>query len=419
MAKTINDIQRSISIGSDPPSDDTDINSGSINVAVTKTNDDFNPTQSQIQERVKFIKRGHESGIMNDTTQSSVVIRHDGQINVSSNRYAQYKLNPSGKVVEQSLESVSLTNRRKISTDDIVLNEHKLNPFLYELTDVKKLTNAYNDNMLVGNFCLFGSVLTFAWEMNLKRYVLIRRPARMPVFSPVLNVPEINTGLGVTDPLKIDEDILAKSTKGYQVNAVVSDSRSLIGKEGQVRYGTNGSYITYGDEGSIGSSSSGGSSGSITLTGNTNAEMCWNFLKSNGFTDEGAAGVIGNLMQESQCNPEVAEEAMGGGTTFKVDGMTGYGIVQWTDASRQQGLLNKAAAMGKPVSDLGVQLAYMKDEAQQYGVWEPCKKATDVHTATKIWHDEYERSNDYDALGGIQNRYDYADDAYRAFGKHS
>ena len=249
MAKTIEDVQYSMTIGNEPPSNDTNKVNEPINASISKE-PNFNVTQSEIQETAKYIKRGHETGIMNDTTRSSIVIRHNGQINVSSNRYAQYKLNPSGKVIEEALESVSLSNRRKIHTDDLIVNEHKLNPYLYELTDMKKLMTAYNDDMRVGNFCLFGSVLTMSWEMNLKRYVLIRRPARMPMFSPVLNVPEINTGLGITDPLKIDETLLAKSTKGYQVNAVVSDAKSLIGKEGQARFGTNaGNIINYGDSG--------------------------------------------------------------------------------------------------------------------------------------------------------------------------
>lgn len=248
MAKTLDEIQRQRTIGTDPPSDDTDINTGNINAQIAGSDDDFNPTQSQIQEAVKFIKRGHESGLINDTTQSSIVIRHNGQINLSSSRYAQYKVNPTGKTVEESLESLAVTNRRKVQTDDMVLNEHKLNPYLYELTDIKKLTTAYNDDMVVGNFCLFGSVLTLAWEMNLKRYVLIRRPARIPMFSPMLNIPEINTGLGVTDPFRIDEDLLAKSTKGYQVNAVVSDSKSLIGKEGQSRWGNTNTSVSFSND---------------------------------------------------------------------------------------------------------------------------------------------------------------------------
>lgn len=262
--------------------------------------------------------------------------------------------------------------------------------------------------MVVGNFCLFGSVLTLAWEMNLKRYVLIRRPARIPMFSPMLNVPEINTGLGVTDPFRIDEDLLAKSTKGYQVNAVVSDSKSLIGKDGQTRWGDTNSSVSF-------SSSTGTPSGNITLQGNSNVEMIWNFLKSEGFTDEGAAGVIGNLMQESQCNPTLSENDERSGADLVIDGKTGYGLVQWTSIDRQQKLAMTAAALGKPASDMGVQLAFMKQEATEYGVWDRCKTCTDVHEATKIWHDNYEISNDYNALGGIQNRYDYADTVYNIY----
>lgn len=408
MAKTLEEIQRSMTIGTEPPSDDNDKNDGSLNVAITKTNEEFNPTQSQIQERVKFIKRGHESALMNDTTRSSVVIRHDGQINVSANRYAQYKLNPSGKIVEEALESVALSNRRKVQTDDMVLNEHKLNPYLYELTDMKKLATAYNDSMFVGNFCLFGSVLTMSWDMNLKRYVLIRRPARMPMFSPVLNVPEINTGLGVTDPLKIDEDILAKSTKGYQVNAVISDSNSLIGKEGQARFGTNaGNIIQYGDGSTV-------STASVNLKGNSNAEMIWNFLKAEGFTDEGAAGILGNLEQESNCNPAKAEGVYDR-DVYEIPPTGGYGICQWTTKDRVDGLIRMAAQMGKPVYDMSVQLAFMRQEASDpnsiFYCWDEMKKSTSIESATALWQTAFERAGQPE----MSSRLQYAQDFYNAY----
>ena len=35
-----------------------------------------------------------------------------------------------------------------------------------------------------------GTVLVKAWEPTLKKYVLIRRPMRMPVFSTTLDVPD-------------------------------------------------------------------------------------------------------------------------------------------------------------------------------------------------------------------------------------
>src|SRR6202030_2946786 len=48
--------------------------------------------------------------------------------------------------------------------------------------------------------------------------------------------------------------------------------------------------------------------GPITLTGNGNAQQIWNFLTSNlvGLDAIGAAGVLGNMAQESQLNPSEA-----------------------------------------------------------------------------------------------------------------
>ena len=210
----------------------TEVDVSGITATIGKLTEEFNQTRKQVEEMSKFIQRGHEAGIMNDTTHSSVVVRHTGQINLSASIYSSYKLNPNGKAIESSMESVILSNRRKLSINDVVVNEHKLNPYLYDFTDMKKVSITQNNNLGVGNLCLFGSVLVKAWERNLKRYVMIRRPARIPMFSNILNIPEIDKGLGVTDPLKIDEELLAKSSKGYQVNAVVSDSESLINKPG-------------------------------------------------------------------------------------------------------------------------------------------------------------------------------------------
>ena len=210
----------------------TEADVSEITATIGKLTEEFNQTRKQIEEMSKFIQRGHEAGLMNDTTHSSIVVRHTGQINLSASTYSSRKLNPNGKSVESTMESVALSNRNKLSVNDIVINEHKLNPYLYELTDMKKISITQNNNLIVGNFCVMGTVLTKAWERNLKRYTLLRRSFRGPLFSHVLNIPEINNGLGVTDPLKIDEELVAKSSKGYQVNAVVSDSESLINKPG-------------------------------------------------------------------------------------------------------------------------------------------------------------------------------------------
>ena len=208
-------------------------------VGLSKVHDSDTLRLRDIVEVSNSLIGGKEKGLINERTKSSIVIRQNGQINLASTKYSQYKLNPSGKTVEESLESVTVTNRKKFSVDDLVINEHKINPFLYELTDMKDISSYQNDHMLVGNFTVFGTVLVKAWEPELKRYVLIRRLARMPMFSPLLNVPEINPGLNISDPLKVDHNILAKSEKGYQVNKPLKDRNSLIGKEGVDRAGIN------------------------------------------------------------------------------------------------------------------------------------------------------------------------------------
>lgn len=152
------------------------------------------------------------------------------------------------------------------------------------------------------------------------------------------------------------------------------------------------------------SDSSGGTPG-----GSSNEEYIWSWLKAAGFSDAGAAAVMGNLRQEAGADFNFGSTEDGSGA-FKVDGKTGFGIVQWTSADRQQGLLDMANHLGKSVYDRDVQLNYMLQEMQERGVLDEVKNATNVESATKVFHDRVEGSDDYNAFGGIQHRYDYANE---------
>lgn len=79
------------------------------------------------------------------------------------------------------------------------------------MTDFVQVTTGESavPNAVVGNFCVMGTVLVKSWEPELKRYVMIRRPARMPLFSPSIKPPEIMSGLGITDSTKAQSDINA------------------------------------------------------------------------------------------------------------------------------------------------------------------------------------------------------------------
>jgi hypothetical protein len=151
-----------------------------------------------IKKEVIHADRTKDKGIVNEKTGSSMLIRENGDVSLASNTTAQYKLgHDNGSATEISHQSTTITNRKTLTTDEVVINNHKLNPRIYEWTDMKVL----NDTYAIGNFTMFGTVLVKAWEPNLGRYVLIRRLVRMPMFSPNLNLPD------APNKMSVDSDI--------------------------------------------------------------------------------------------------------------------------------------------------------------------------------------------------------------------
>lgn len=193
---------------------------------------EFSTKLSDLENKAKNLNRMTEKGLINESIGSSAIVRDNGQINLTASTSSQYKLNPNGQSIEQTLESNTISVRKNFSVNELIINNHKLNPDLYELTDFKTRDILLGQDVIIGNLCVYGSVLVKAWEPNLKRYVLIRRPIRVPMFSNKLNTPSINSGLNINDPLKNTENILGKTNQGYQVNGAITDAKSLIGKEG-------------------------------------------------------------------------------------------------------------------------------------------------------------------------------------------
>lgn len=159
-----------------------------------------------------------------------------------------------------------------------------------------------------------------------------------------------------------------------------------------------------------------GGNGSKSLVGNKNAEQIWNFLVGNdgnldaedALTAEQAAGVMGNLRQESGPNFEPdAKEGNG----------IGYGIAQWSYGRRTQ-LENAAKKKGVAVSNLLFQLQYLVEEAKSRQAirgggneWEVLKKQKTIEDALVFWHDSFERSAD-SAQKVIEVRGGFAQEAF-------
>ncbi len=96
---------------------------------------------------------------------------------------------------------------------------------------------------------------------------------------------------------------------------------------------------------------------------NTNESRTLEFLQKRGISDKNAlATIMGNIRQESTFTPNICE----GGARVSYSACTsgGYGLIQFTDAPRYNGLGKFAARIGGDPSTLDTQLRYMITEPQ-------------------------------------------------------
>lgn len=145
---------------------------------------------------------------------------------------------------------------------------------------------------------------------------------------------------------------------------------------------------------------SGGNDGDVppelTTEKEKNAWAVWQFLKSKGYSEQAAAGILGNMDQESGIMPDIDE---GGGGP-------GYGLVQWTspiagESGRAyvQRLLGQAGISGD-YRNINTQLQllewhmhngqYIPSAAYPYSVAQ-FKALTDIGAATMAFEANFER----------------------------
>jgi hypothetical protein len=135
----------------------------------------------------------------------------------------------------------------------------------------------------------------------------------------------------------------------------------------------------------------------------------FNFFVTKGLTKVQAAGVIGNLMQESGVNPVAVE--YGGGP--------GRGIAQWSvggrwDYDRNDNVTWYASARGESRGALGTQLNFTWYELETfsgYGLGE-LRASSTVSAATIAFQDRFEGCGTCDQSRRIQ----YAEQALQAYG---
>lgn len=135
---------------------------------------------------------------------------------------------------------------------------------------------------------------------------------------------------------------------------------------------------------------SAGSNGGISsdVTSNDVVKELWKHFRKRGFTDEGIAGMLGNLEIESGFNTAIVEGENGQAYSGR-----GHGLAQWTDAKRLAGLKNLAKSTGRNWQDLDVQIEYLDHElsTSYSSVFKTLSNTNSIEEATRKFCREFER----------------------------
>ena len=136
------------------------------------------------------------------------------------------------------------------------------------------------------------------------------------------------------------------------IDASVCEEQKETGREAAYRSAFNANDILFFDPcDELVCSTTTGSTG--TLTGNDNLEKIYNYFLGKGLTDFQAAGIVGNVSQESGGDPTIVQ---GGGSATDPSGISaGWGIIQWTPGSKIIGIAQQAGITGD-LADLQTQL---------------------------------------------------------------
>lgn len=146
--------------------------------------------------------------------------------------------------------------------------------------------------------------------------------------------------------------------------------------------------------------------GNPNFSGSKGGEKTMNFLMSQGLTPEQAAGVAGNLMQESHFDPNA-------------DNGTHHGIAQWDKQDRWPKVAAYITSIGRDPGTLEGQLMGLKWEASARGDWKQIQQTKTAQDAALRWLERFEISGEKPGMEGFDNRMTNANGLLAKYGKVS
>lgn len=158
---------------------------------------------TEFQEKFKQTNREKDKGIINSKSGASMLIDEDGNINISASALSQIKINKENNSKNEVFNQTnSIVNRKSSVIDELLLNYHKLNNLILELSDFKELLDG-KANM--GMLNMGGTVLVKTWDLELNKYVLTRRNIRTPLFSKALDFATTVDQMDINNDDKVEK----------------------------------------------------------------------------------------------------------------------------------------------------------------------------------------------------------------------
>jgi hypothetical protein len=149
-----------------------------------------------------------------------------------------------------------------------------------------------------------------------------------------------------------------------------------------------------------------------SLSGSNSQQKAFNFFISNGYTKEQSAGIVGNLIDESSVEPmrkqntlpgtkTLAAEVDGPGTASDYSG--GWGIVQWTPASKVITASRNAGAKDEQIETIEYQLDFLKVQLTGQGPVPEGEAGSMVRAAKSVENAAVAFARYYERFDGSEN----------------
>ena len=114
---------------------------------------------------ISQVDAGVDKGVIGKDGAANIVKSDNVMVN-SAGMYTQRIANgDNGNITDESLQHNIKTVRANVSCSDLIINNHKMNSYLYEITNMKKLKNT-----AIGNFTVMGTELVKTYDPNLEKW---------------------------------------------------------------------------------------------------------------------------------------------------------------------------------------------------------------------------------------------------------